>query len=250
MVEQIILNKVSKSYKTNQGHGKKLLVLDNISLKIQKGEFVSILGPNGCGKSTLLKIIAGLDSADSGKVIFSGIDQNNKKIGYLPQSNNTLLPWLNAKENIAFALSDTKSNNETVALNKLAEFWISNYASFYPYQLSGGLKQMVGIARSSAVSDVLLFDEPLTGLDQSNSKIVENAFFKLKDGKNTAVIVSHDIDTAVLFSDKIIVLSEKPSTIRAVIPIGLGQKRTSDLRYSDAFFGLRKQVYDILTKGV
>ncbi|MFA6064432.1 MAG: ABC transporter ATP-binding protein [archaeon] len=248
MVEQIVLNKISKSYVTSQGQ-KKLPVLNNLSIKIQKGEFVSILGPNGCGKSTLLRIIAGLDSADSGKVLFHGIDQKNMKVGYLPQSNNTLLPWFNSKENIAFALSDSKSNNDSIALNKLADFWISDYALFYPYQLSGGLKQMVGIARASAISDILLFDEPLTGLDQSNSKIVENAFFKLKDGNNTAVIVSHDIDTAVLFSDKIVILSEKPSSIVAVISVGLGPRRTSEMRYSDAFLGIRKQVYEILTRG-
>ncbi len=249
MVEQIILNKVSKSYTTNQGHEKKLHVLNNLSLKINKGEFVSILGPNGCGKSTLLRIIAGLEDKDFGEVKVFGNNPKEKKVGYLPQGSNTLLPWLNAKQNIEFAISSIGNTNEGVALSKLADFWISDYASYYPYQLSGGLKQMVGLVRASAVSDVLMFDEPLTGLDQSNSKMVENAFFKLKDGNNTAIIVSHDIDTAILFSDKIVVLSEKPSGIVAVIPVGLGQKRKSEMRYSEEFLLLRKEVYDILTHG-
>ena len=250
MVEQIVVHKVSKSYSTSQEGGKKLRVLDNLSFKINKGEFVSILGPNGCGKSTLLRLIAGIDAPDSGYVKVFGQEAKKIKVGYLPQnSTETLLPWLNVKENVALSLNGASDSVMKVALSKLEEFWLKDYSSFYPYQLSGGIKQLVGIARGSAASNLLLFDEPLSGLDQSNSKLIEGAFFKLREQKTTALMVSHDIDAAILFSDTLIILSEKPARILAILPGGLSSQRNSETRYSDEFLSMRKKVAEILSKG-
>jgi len=186
MDEHIEINKVSKSYPLSQNNGKKMYVLDKLSLKIRKGEFVSILGPNGCGKSTLLRIIAGLDKPDSGKVKIFGANPETVPVSYIPQhTSNSLFPWFTAKENVAFALSQG-TKPETNIEGKFGDFWLANYVNSYPYQLSGGTKQLVSLVRAASLSSVLIFDEPLNALDQYNKRLVENVFFKLRNGTNTA----------------------------------------------------------------
>ncbi len=241
------IQNVRKKYAHTQSAGGELSVLGNVSLKISKGEFVGIIGPNGCGKTTLFRLIIGFEKPNGGLISVFGKEPEETRIGFVPQHTaGSLFPWFTAQQNIAFAFPTGTENAEQLALEKLEAFGIQHYSGFFPYQLSGGMKQLVAIARATIGSDVFLFDEPLNGLDYQNKLLVENAFLRLKDGKNTALLVSHDIESAILLCDKIVILSEKPSQIKAVISVSLPANRTAETRFSPAFTLILRQVFKAL----
>lgn len=244
-MEALSIRNVSKTYALKQKD--KLSILDGISLDVKKGEFVGIIGPNGCGKTTLLKLIIGIEQPDSGSVSVLGKNPEEEKLGYVPQHTEcALYPWLTVTENIAFADSQDGS---CLASEKLREFGIEDYAHAYPYQLSGGIKQLVALARATSISDIFLFDEPFNALDYRNRYLVEKTFLKLRDGRNSAVLVSHDIESTVLLCDKIVVLSEKPTCIKAFLSLNFPGKRDHNTRFSSGFNRTLKQIYELLRGG-
>jgi NitT/TauT family transport system ATP-binding protein len=221
--------------------GTKLTVLDGISFSIKHGEFLGIIGPNGCGKTTLLKLVLGIERPNEGSISIFGDTPEEVHVGYVPQHTvGSLYPWFTALENIQFA--DPKAD----AMQRLDGFGISQYANSYPYEMSGGIKQLVSIARAANLSNVFLFDEPFNALDYQNRRLVEDAFLNLRDGKNSSVLVSHDIESMVLLCDKIIVLTEKPSRIKAFVPVNLPKKRTLETRRTPHFSRALNQVFEIL----
>ncbi|MBU0635590.1 ABC transporter ATP-binding protein [Candidatus Micrarchaeota archaeon] len=230
------------------GLGNAITILDAISLTIKKGEFIAILGPNGCGKSTLLKLLMDLEKLEEGSISIFGKTPKEVVIGYGPQqTTEALFPWFTVTENVAFAKSISMLSMKQ-ALNKLKEIGIFHYAQAYPYQLSGGIKQLTTIARATLneSTEVFVFDEPLSGLDYQNRLMVERELSKLRNKHYTTLMVSHDIDSAVLLSDKIIILSEKPSSIRAIIPVNLPKERTYEMRFSPAFNRISSQLHELL----
>ena len=249
-MDAVSVKDVTKKYSMEQdGAGKEITVLDRVSLKVRKGESVGILGPNGCGKTTLLKLIVGVEKPDAGSIIVSGKAPEDARVGYVPQHNSgSLYPWFTAVENVAFA-DALHPAAICRASNKLAEFGLGEYATAYPYQLSGGLKQLVAIARATIGSNVFLFDEPLNALDHQNRVLVEQVFLKLRGEGSTILLVSHDIESTVLLCDKIVVLSEKPTCIKAVLPVNLPEERDSETRFSPAFNLISHQVFQTLKGG-
>ncbi len=223
-------------------------VLGGISFEVRRGDFVAIMGPNGCGKTTLLKTLMGFERQDSGSVSIFGKAPRDARMGYMPQNTSqSLYPWLTSLDNVAFA---HPRHDREGAMEKLREWGIPEYAGSYPHELSGGLKQLVSIARATFFGpDVFLLDEPFNSLDYQNRFLVEKRLLALRDGRNTAIMISHDIESAVLLCDRIIVLSEKPARIRATLPVPLAGKRTIESRFTPEFESASRMVFEILQSG-
>lgn len=187
-------------------------VLDNISFDVLENDFIGIIGPSGCGKSSILNIISNLDTKYKGT-----IKKQNIKIGYMFQED-TLFDWLTVYENIILALKITKSNtkeNQNYVKNLLKKYNLYEFKNKYPHELSGGMKQRISLIRTlSYKPDILLLDEPFSALDyQTRIKISEDVYNIIKNENKTAIIVTHDIEEAIALCNKIIVLSNRPTTI-------------------------------------
>lgn len=211
-----------------------LLVLDNINLEIGEHEFVCILGPSGCGKSTLLNIIAGLDTPSDGAVIV-----NNKPI--CGPSNDrvmmfqgpSLFPWLTVFENIKFGLKLkklSKSEQDEIALKYLKMINLEEFKDYNVFQLSGGMQQRVTLARALAVeSPYVLMDEPFSSLDKQTINILREDLEVLwRNLKNTIIYVTHSVEEAIFFADRIIMLTANPGRIKRIIDVDLPRPRKID----------------------
>ncbi len=222
---------LTKNYHTKKGE---IEAIKNINFKINEGEIISLVGPSGCGKSTLLSIIFGLDKDYKGKVI----KKDNLKIAYMLQSD-ALLPWLTIYENAILGLKInkilTKENLDYV--NYLFNFYnLSEFKENYPKNLSGGMKQRVALIRTLALKpDLLLLDEPFCALDQQSRLMISDDVYKIvkKEGK-TVILVTHNIEEAVSFSDRVIVLSKRPSEVKNIVHIDFKNKSSIYERRKDS----------------
>lgn len=193
-----------------------LKVLDNISIDFPENKVTCILGPSGCGKSTLLNIIGGILDEDSGQVI----GFKDASISFVFQEDR-LIKWKSVKDNLRFVLKgkmDKKAIEETID-SYLKSVNLSEYKSYYPNSLSGGMKQRISILRAFIYpSEVLIMDEPFKSLDINNKRIVIDFFKKLQSmEKRTCIIVTHDIGEAMELADRIVILSDKPSRVVEVM---------------------------------
>ncbi len=238
------VEKISKEFEPEEG---KIAVLENINFSVEKGEFLSIIGPSGCGKSTLLRIIAGLEKPSRGNVYLDDqeIADPNPDISFIFQ-NFALFPWLSVEGNIAFPLKMTNMSEEkmqTKVASVISEVGLSGFEKSHPKELSGGMKQRVGIARALVVeSDIILADEPFSALDAFTAKELRDDLLKIwgKLGK-TIVLVTHLVEEAVYLSDRIVVLSKRPGRVEKIIVNSLPRPRK--IR-SDEFY----KIADELTK--
>lgn len=234
--------------------GTQLEIMDSIAFSANKGEFVSLIGPSGCGKSTLLRIIAGLIRPTSGKVVYMDkpVDGPNSKISFVFQ-DFALLPWLTNQENVKMGLSLTSLSDEEKdkrAAEILDRFGLGGFESYYPNVLSGGMKQRVGIARAIASEpQVLLMDEPFSSLDELTANTLRSDIIYMLENKNISVnsviMVTHNVEEAAELSDKIVVLSNKPSHVKKIIAVK--SKRPRDKK-SKQVQDLVDQIYGILAQ--
>ncbi|MFC4321647.1 ABC transporter ATP-binding protein [Litchfieldia salsa] len=199
--------------------------LEDITLSIKEGEFVSFLGPSGCGKTTLLSIISGLITPTSGKVEIENkpVNRTHSSIGYMLQEDY-LFPWKTIKENILVGLKTMNildGENEKKALSLLKEIGLSGVEESYPKQLSGGMRQRAALVRTLTTNPkILLLDEPFSALDfQTKLKLEDLVSTTLKDYNKTALLVTHDIGEAIAMSDKIFLLSANPGKVAKVFDI-------------------------------
>ena len=242
MSENIItIKNLEKKFPEAGGH-RKTEVFHDINLTIKEGEFLVMLGPSGCGKSTLLRIISGLDKANSGTVEY-GPAYNPEKIGFVFQ-NFGILPWLTVRENIELSLIEGKVGKGEITKESkevLEEFGLYEAKDKYPHELSGGMRQRVGLARAFIIKPSVIFlDEPFSELDFFTATNLRNLLLKMwKDQKTTVVMVSHYIEEAIYLADRIAIFSDKPSTIKAVIANDLDRPR--DLR-SESFYRIEDEV--------
>jgi nitrate/nitrite transport system ATP-binding protein len=232
MNNYLSLENLSITFDTDKGP---LNVLDNISLKIDKGEFISLIGHSGCGKSTVLNIVAGLLQASSGGVLL----ENQEVVDPGPDravvfQNHSLLPWLTVYENVRLAVDQvfrkTRSRQERHdwALHNLELVHMGHALERRPDEISGGMKQRVGIARALAMEPkVLLMDEPFGALDSLTRTHMQDSLMEIQaDLNNTVMMITHDVDEAVLLSDRIVMMSNGPSaTIGEVLEIELERPR-------------------------
>ena len=222
-----------------------LQVLDDISLEIKEGEFISIVGASGCGKSTLIRIIAGLEKPTSGEIFLGKrkITEPSLDIGMVFQEAR-LLPWLSVEKNIAFGISDksiTKEERKRKVDELITLTGLTGFSKALPKQLSGGMQQRVAIARGLInTPKVLLLDEPFGALDAFTRISMQNELLNIwRSEKNTMILVTHDIDEAIFLSTKIVILSERPGRVKEIIPINLSSPRD---RSSSDFLQIRKRV--------
>lgn len=197
-------------------------VIDNISFDVYEGEIVSIVGTSGCGKSTLLNIISGLLKGSKGSIIYN-FDKNN--IGYMMQEP-ALFPWLTIIDNAKLGCNIKKIKNDDYINELLDKYDLKNFINKHPYELSGGMKQRVSLIRTVAtMPDLLLLDEPFANLDyQSRLLISKDVYNLIKSNNITTIIITHDISEAISMSDRVIVLSKRPCSIKNIYTIDLENK--------------------------
>lgn len=216
---------IKQGYKTFNIGSKKMPILQNINLNVADEEFVSILGYSGCGKSTLLRVVAGLSTLDSGKIQFDGTEIIGPSIdrGMVFQDHR-LLPWLTIQQNIAFGLDNIpKSQKKRLVDEYLSIINLSEFANAYPQQLSGGMSQRAAIARTIiSHPKLVLLDEPLAALDALTKIILQQEILRIKiEKKLTILLVTHDIEEAIYFSHRVIIMSSRPGQIKKNITINL-----------------------------
>ncbi|MGB8033443.1 MAG: ABC transporter ATP-binding protein [Nitrososphaeraceae archaeon] len=238
---------LSKVYYRNDGISSianaddEYVVLNNLSMDIKDGEFVTIVGPSGCGKSTLLNIIAGIDREYSGgEILFNDLQSDHiTSTTYINQDKiiifqeAALFPWLTVLENVEFGLRVAKVSKDK--RNKIAMYYIemvqlSNFANAYVHQLSGGMKQRVAIARALALNPkILLMDEPFASLDVHTRQMLRLQLLQIhQTTKKTVLFVTHDIKEAVALGDRVILLSPKYANIKREFSINLPHPRQLD----------------------
>ena len=225
--------------------------LENISLSINEGDFISFIGPSGCGKTTLLSIIAGLLQPTEGEVLLEGkkINKKNNSIGYMLQQDY-LFPWKTIEENILLGLkimNKTTKEEKQKCLSLLHEIGLSGVENDYPKQLSGGMRQRAALVRTLSTNPkILLLDEPFSALDYQTKLKLEDLVSKtLKDYQKTAILVTHDIGEAIAMSNRIFLLAAKPGRISKifVVPKELRHLSPFKARQSTQFSELFQQIW-------
>lgn len=229
-----------------QSEGKDVTALTNVTVDINKGDFISLLGPSGCGKTTLLRVMADLLKPTSGTITVSGETPEQarlkKKYGIVFQSA-VLYDWRTVLKNIMLPLEIMKIPKEEQkrkALAMLELVGLSKFANAYPRELSGGMQQRVGIARALALNpEILLMDEPFSALDEfTREKLHEDLLRIWRKTNKTIVFVTHNIAESVFLSDRICVLSPHPGRLSAVIDVDLPRPRTNEMKNTQQFTDL------------
>jgi len=242
----LYLDHIGMEYDTE---GKKLISIKDVSFSVKKNEFVSLIGPSGCGKSSIIKMLLGLIKPTRGSIYMNArkLGENEERISVVFQ-NPALFPWLDVKKNIEVALEPfikDPDRREEVALKYIKIVGIDGFEEAYPKELSGGMKQRVSIARALATSpELLLLDEPFVGLDVFSAQAIREELLDLWGSPdlppNTILMVTHNVDEAVQMSDRIVVLSARPSTVLGEMKIELPRPRNTR---SDDFY---KTVDDVV----
>ncbi|MBQ7455297.1 MAG: ABC transporter ATP-binding protein [Clostridia bacterium] len=210
---------VRKTYQTPDGE---IAALRDVTFGVKEGEFLSIVGPSGCGKSTLLAIIAGLEAPSGGEICIEGVRLQgvSRKIGYMPQQDQ-LFPWRTIWDNVTLGLEVQRQKDEKhrrFARELLERYGLGQFADCMPSELSGGMRQRCALIRTLATGPrILLLDEPFSALDcQTRLKVADDIHAIIKREGKTAILVTHDIAEAVSMSDRVVVMSRRPSTLKRV----------------------------------
>ena len=246
---KIRVESLDKSFNVD---GYRQLVLDDIQLTVGEGEFVSIIGPSGCGKSTLLNIVAGLDSPDSGTVTVGG-DQGVSalgRVGYM-QQKDLLLPWRTVLDNAILGLElhgVPRRQARTRALELTEFFGLKGFENQYPYALSGGMKQRAAFLRTMLMDqEIVLLDEPFGALDALTRVQMQEWLLELWDSlRKTIVLVTHDMDEAILLSDRVYVLTQRPGRVTLVLDVDLPRPRSYEQVTEPQFARLKSRLLEPL----
>jgi len=245
----LVIRDLNQSFRRDDGSN--LIVLDNLNFDVKDKEFVCILGSSGCGKTTLLRLIAGLDTAQSGSINLDGeeIQGPSPKVGFVFQEYS-LFPWRNVIDNIAFGLEMNgivREERYRIAEHYLDLVNLSQFRDSYPSELSGGMRQRVAVARALALDPVLLLmDEPFGALDAQTRNMLQQEILGIwQKTKKTVVFITHSVDEAVYLSDRIIVLTPRPGRICKIFPVELPRPRD---RTSVEFAQVRREVLNLINQ--
>lgn len=260
-VVKVKIQSVKKIYNSSKGD---VVALNGVSLDIKENEFVSVVGPSGCGKSTLLNIVAGLFPPTSGTITVNDkiVEGTSVERGVVFQQY-ALFPWLTVRKNIEFglkinALPDPSLNGELRKLTKIeikerAEKYIKlvqleDFADSFPKELSGGMKQRVAIARAYAVNpEILLLDEPFGALDaQTRTQLQSELIQTWEKERKTCLFITHDIDEAIILSERIVIMSARPGRIKEIVEVNIPHPRDQKTKMSDEFLKLKNYIWGLV----
>jgi NitT/TauT family transport system ATP-binding protein len=250
----LAVSELRKTYPTKQGS---LLVLDGISLNVARGEILTLVGPSGCGKTTLLRCIAGLTEADQGGRTLDGqpLDGIPPRTSIVFQEyNRSLFPWLSVEGNVRFPLKGHSRKEQAARCKEaLTLVGLSGFEHHYPWQLSGGMQQRVGIARAIASQpELLLMDEPFASVDAQTRIVLEDMLLAIwREYDLSIVLVTHDIEEAVYLADRVVVLSGRPTKAITEIATELGRPRDQLTTKSEGrFIELRREILTHIRRAV
>jgi NitT/TauT family transport system ATP-binding protein len=221
---RLILHGISKKFND-------FLAVSNVNLEVEDGEFVCVLGPSGCGKTTLLRLAAGLDAPTEGELFLDGkkIEGVNKECGFVFQEY-VLFPWRTVRGNIEFGpevRGMQKEERDRISQHLIDLVGLSGFENHYPHELSGGMKQRVGIARAYANNPkLLLMDEPFGALDAQTRNLMQGELLRIWEKEHkSALFVTHSVDEAVYLADRVVVMSARPGTVKEVFNVNLQRPR-------------------------
>jgi NitT/TauT family transport system ATP-binding protein len=245
---RVVLERVSKTYADRHGH--EVTALADVSAAVAAEEFVALLGPSGCGKSTLLNIVAGLLEPTSGAVYFESESPVRQATAMVFQEF-ALFPWRTVQKNVEFGLEEAgvPAGERAREARRFIELTgLAGFETKYPHQLSGGMRQRVGIARALAVDPaVLLMDEPFSALDAQTRQLMQEELLAIWERtRKTIVYVTHNIHEAVYMADRVLVLSRRPGRILAEIPIELKRPRTETMMGEPAFVQAVERIWGLI----
>ena len=243
------LRNLTKEVPTGNQHP--FVIFKDINLTVREGEFVSIVGPSGCGKTTLLRVVNGLLPASGGQIFLDGKEQtgagNDLVMGFVFQGAS-LLPWRTSLKNVLLGVEGRRQNAkdaEQSARKYLELVGLSGFEKYYPHQLSGGMQQRVNLARALAVDPrILLMDEPFAALDAQTRNFMQLELLRIwRETRKTVIFVTHMIAEAILLSDRVIVFSHRPGTVRSEFQVPLPRPRTMDIKSDPRFLDLENVVW-------
>jgi len=226
VADKITIRNLSKAFVTS-GHA--VIAVDNVTLHIDRGEFVCIVGPSGCGKTTLLRIVAGLEKQSAGDVEVQQDDPSRRANSMIFQEQS-IFPWMTVKKNVAFGpqmRGIPRREYEPIVDSYIQKVGLTRFANAYPYQLSGGMKQRVSIARAFANDpEILLMDEPFAALDEQNKLLLQEELLRIwEDDRKTVLYITHSIDEAIVLGDRVVVMSAHPGRVIDDIQVGFDRPR-------------------------
>jgi NitT/TauT family transport system ATP-binding protein len=224
----IELSKVTKTYRSK---GKAVLALKDVNLPVERGSFTTLIGPSGCGKSTLLKIIAGIALPYEGRMRYKDreITSINTDIGFVTQDSN-LFPWLTLIQNVELALKIRgvgRDQRKRTAQKYIDTMQLSGFESHYPFELSGGMQKRGSIIRTLIYDpEIILMDEPFGPLDAQTRMVLQDELLRIWDSnKKTILFVTHDLTEAIALSDKVVLFTGRPGTVKRVFDVPLARPR-------------------------
>ncbi len=247
MSSKILVSDVTKVY---PGQDRPVVALDRVSLRVMDGEFVCVVGPSGCGKSTLLRILAGLVPATSGEAAIAGGDRG-KPLHAMVFQEYAIFPWKTVLQNVAFGLQMRgvlRAEREATAREWIGRVGLREFVNAYPRQLSGGMRQRVGIARAFANDpEVLLMDEPLGALDAQTRLVLMDELLHLwETDRKTVVYVTHDIEEAILLGDRVVLMTARPGRLKAEFAVPFTRPRGIEVMGDPAFASLSYRIWEAL----
>ncbi|MGH6885797.1 MAG: ABC transporter ATP-binding protein, partial [Geminicoccales bacterium] len=233
-----------------------LPVLADLSFAVAQLEFLAVVGPSGCGKSTLLRIVDGLMPPDHGEILINGasVEGPGHGRGMVFQSSD-LFPWRTARGNVEFGLEVmgiTRAERRELSRHYIDLVGLQGFEGAYPYQLSGGMQQRVGIARALAIRpEVLLMDEPFGSLDVQTRDLLQNELLQIWGREQKSVIfVTHSIEEAIYLADRVIVFTPRPARIDRIFEVPFPRPRQEGVKTSVPFMEMRREIWELLKKGV
>jgi NitT/TauT family transport system ATP-binding protein len=246
--EVVAARQVTKVFPT--GRGRRVVALQDVSLSVEEGELVCLVGSSGCGKSTFLYLLAGFVAPTAGEILLHGqpVVGIETRCGIVFQSY-ALFPWKTVRGNVEFALRLKRLPAPVVAeraARLIAMVNLRGFEDLYPAQLSGGMQQRVALARALAGDpEVLLMDEPFAALDAMTRQVLQQEFLRIhQESRKTTLFVTHNIDEALLLSDRVVVMRANPGRVHAVIPNGLPYPRTVEQQSLPEYARLKAMVWD------
>jgi ABC-type nitrate/sulfonate/bicarbonate transport system ATPase subunit len=255
MMEPVLsVRELSKTFVADEQECK---VLQGLSFDAYPGEILCIMGTSGCGKSTLLRMIAGLETIDSGSISMPGAEGAGKAGAAMVFQDDALFPWLTVRDNISYGLTlGSEKVPDGVATKRVADLLdlvrLNSFSTYYPYQLSGGMKQRAAVGRALAVQPgIILMDEPFSALDPFTRRELQDEIIRIRDAASAAghpvaiLLVTHNPEEAVYLADRIIVLSNRPANIHGLINVQLPRPRSISDR---DFLAIREEVTGLVVR--